>query len=380
MSKFFFLEKGEKGEEKMKIECMNILLLGRRDIAKAEDIVLAMKNIGHSVDFLLFPNFHYAEEGNVYKTSLGMRPIRRVKTRIGYYFFHFFSIFYFLFRNFRKKHYDALFAIDWFEGVMLLAFRFFFARGARVIFYGYDFYFFDKKLSSRYGIFCIDRWVARHADEAWVVNETIQKEREKKGVFAKKSKTVPLGITDKKLQYATSNTKHFLFAGNLKEGHNLRFLVGIFANLAKKDKRYELTIAGRGNLSETLAQEIRTQKAEKNIHLRGFVSEADLMREIESGKYAMGIALYENTREITCADPGKVKDYFSWRLPVVMTSYAAISKDVQNYGLGFVVPESEDAFLEFVQPLKEEDLRRKQIKIDAYVKERSFEDVLKKEL
>lgn len=359
---------------------MNILLFGRKDIAKAEDMVSAMKKIGHSVDFLLFPNFHYTKEVNAYETSLGTRSIRRIKTRLGYYFFHFFHIVYFLFRDFRQKQYDVLFAIDWFEGVMLLMYRFFFARKAQVIFYGYDFYFFDRKLSSRYGIFCIDRWVTRHADEAWVVNENIQKERVKRGVFAKKSKVVPLGITNKKLQYDVSNTKHFLFVGNLKEGHNLRFLVWAFADLAKLESRYEVTIVGQGNLFDELRDIVRENGMERNVHLRGFVSESDLLLEIESGKYTAGIALYEDTREVLCADPGKVKDYLSWRLPVITTGYNFIAKDIEQYQLGYIVSEDADQFLRLVQSLNEKDLREKQRNIDGYVHERSFESIFKKEL
>lgn len=357
---------------------MNILLLGRKDIAKSEDIISAMKNIGHSVDFLLFSNFHYNNQ--TYLTSIGLRSTSKFKTRFGYYFFQFFSILYFLFKNFRQKKYDILFAIDWFEGVIMLVYKFLFAKKSKIIFYGYDFYFFDKKLSSRYIIFCIDRWVARKTNEVWVVNKNIQNEREKKGIFSQNSKIVPLGITNKKLHFKILNIKHFLFVGKLKEGHNLRLLVQVFADLIKLDNNYKLTIIGLGNLFNELNTNIIKSGVKENIYLRGFVPEKEISKEIESGKYTAGIALYENNKEIQCVDPSKIKDYFSWTLPVITTPYSILAQDIYKYNLGNIVTDSYTELIQCIQNLSLDNQLKKQLALKQYIQDRSFEEVLKKYL
>lgn len=255
---------------------MNILLLGRKHIAKSEDIVSALKNIGVTVDFLLLPNFHYAKSDSGYDLSTSEGEVRQdsafaIRSRIFYYISHFLSILFLCGKHFRTKKYDVLFAIDWFEGAILLTYRFLFARTVKVIFYGYDYYFFSSAFSSRFIINRIDAWVARHADEVWVVNDTIRVEREKNGVFARLTKVVPLGIAERKLSWDIHDTRHFLFVGNCKEGHNLLKLVDVFADLARSDRRFELTIVGRGNLFEPIAEKIRELGMESTLHLRGFL-------------------------------------------------------------------------------------------------------------
>lgn len=365
---------------------MNILLLGRKHIAKSEDIVFALKNIGITVDFLLLPNFHYAESDDGYGVSVSdgearSIPAPTIRSRIFYYVFHFFRILFLLGKYFRKNKYDILFAIDWFEGAILLTYRFLFARGAKVIFYGYDYYFFSSMFSSRFIINRIDAWVTRHADEVWVVNDAIRVERENKGVYARLTKTVPLGISGRNLSWDIRNNRHFLFVGNCKEGHNLSKLIDVFAGLAEVDSQFELTIVGKGNLFESLDERIRKLRAESNIHLRGFLSEKVLSQEIRAGLFAAGIALYEETPEVTAVDPGKVKEYLSWNLPVVTTPFNQIAQEIRDSHIGFVVRDDKvETIVGFFREVSIEDLQSKKKNIPHYVETHSFEETLRRNL
>lgn len=365
---------------------MNILLLGRKHIAKSEDIIFALKNIGIAVDFLLLPNFHYAESDDGYSVSVSDGDVQNIPTptirsRIFYYVFHSFRILFLLGKYFRKNKYDILFAVDWFEGAILLAYRFLFARKARVVFYGYDYYFFSSRFSSRFIINRIDAWVTRHVDEAWVVNDAICVERENQGVYARLTKTVPLGISGRNLSWDIRNNRHFLFVGNCKEGHNLLKLIDVFAGLAKVDSQFELTIVGKGNLFESLDERIRKLRVESNIHLRGFLSEKTLSQEIQAGLFAAGVALYEETPEVAAVDPGKVKEYLSWNLPVVTTPFNQIAQDIRDSHIGFVVKDDKlETIAKFFQEVSIEDLQCKKKDIPRYVEAHSFEEILRRNL
>ena len=360
---------------------MKILFLGRKHIAKSEDIIAALKRLDHQVDFVLFPNFHYSQEKDSYETSFGSQSCNIARSRKRYYARHFFSILFLLTSHFRKNRYDTLLAVDWFEGVILSLYKFLFARQAKLIFYSYDFYFFDTVFSSRYIINRIDAWVVRHADEVWNVNDALRMERERQGTFAQKNKTVPLGITEKVQAWTPKDTKHFLFVGNLKAGHNLTQLVEVFAALAKKDTQFQLTLVGRGNEEKKIQTLIQSEKMEKNIHLRGFVAEPELLTEIQAGKYTYGVALYEDTREVACVDPGKIKDYLSWNLPVLTTSANAIAGDVTKHQLGrVVVADDISVLVDIFLDITRDDIGEKQKHIHQYVTEHSFDLTLKQAL
>lgn len=363
---------------------MRILLLGRKHIAKCEDMLVALKNIGVEADAILFPNFHYAEGGySVFLASgdsseLAVPPLR---SRAQYYAYHFFRLSILLLKRFRKNRYDVLFAVDWFEGLLLLLFRRLFACESRVIFYSYDYYFFSKRFSSRFLINKIDAWVARHADEVWVVNDAIRLEREKRGVFSKIVKTVPLGITDKRCRYFPKDTRNFLFVGNLKSGHNLSKLLDVFGTIAKSDYRFHLTLIGKGNLEGELREKIALASIGSNISMRGFVRESEIVSEISSGAYAAGIALYEDTPEVRAVDPGKIKDYLSWGLPVITTPFNPISKEISSRDIGYVVLRDDvESLMKFFLGIRLDDLEKKRNGIGAFIGEHSFENLFRKNL
>lgn len=360
---------------------MRILVIGRQDIAKAEDIISALKRLGHEAEFLLFPGFHYVTRESVFTTSSGEIRSPYACSVYGYYFKYFFSASFLLRKMFRKKQYDIILAIDWLEGTIALYYKWLFARHSKVIFYSYDAYFFDSKFSSRYLINRIDRFVAKHVDEVWNVNENIGLERAKRGVKVKTEQTLPLGIEQKLGLWTPKQPKQFLFVGSFKKGHNLKKLVKVFSELHRKDPVFKLTLVGKGNQEAAIREAIQIQGAEDVVCLRGFVSEQELLNEIQSGMYVAGVAVYEATQAITCADPGKIKDYLSWGLPVLTTAVSALTEDVRKYDLGWVV-DSDDPknLMEAFSLVGISSVEKKQRNIAEYVRNHSFDMMLRKGL
>lgn len=352
---------------------MNLLLLGRKDIAKSEEMIASLNNLGHGVDFVLFPGFHYTSSMAKYETSWGDIAFRPTASRLLSYFSHLIRVVLLLKKKTAGKSYDILFAVDWFEALMLIAYKKLFRKNGKIIFYSYDYYFYDAILSSRFFINKIDAFVARHADEIWNVNENIAKERAKAGIVVKHQKTVPLGIASQRNNFVINNNRHFLFVGSFKEGHNLLKLIEVFAELHKEDKNYQLTLIGKGNLEVPVREKIQALDAQQYIFVRGFVSQGELLDEIQAGKYATGLALYENTREVRCVDPGKIKDYLGWGLPVVTTPYSSMAKDIQVYNLGWTIEDDKMILEKFFLDINIKELLSKKKHLQKYVSEHSFE-------
>ena len=309
---------------------MKILVLGRQYIAKSEDIIEGLQELGHTVHYCLFPSLQYPQA--YYETHTGQIDSPIYKSKIYYYWGHYNRV-----RNILSKSsqfdtdYDYILAIDWLEASIANSIKTNCPQ-AKIIYYAYDYYFYNNIFSSRYLINRIEKSAYMNSDIVWAVNQQIIQEHKNKNLNRPQVFTVPLGIKSRNLPDYNSNPKQFLFIGNFKEGHNLRLLVKAFAKLPVD---YHLHLIGKGNLYNEIKQLILDQSI-NNITMYGFKTEEETIDLIMKYKISYGLALYENTKEILCADPGKIKDYLALGLPIISTDNHSMSNDIQEYNLGII--------------------------------------------
>jgi len=309
---------------------MKILVLGRQYIAKSEDIIEGLQELGHTVHYCLFPSLQYPQA--YYDTHTGQIDSSIYKSKISYYWGHYNKV-----RNILSKSsqfetdYDYILAIDWLEASIANSIKTNCPQ-AKIIYYAYDYYFYNNIFSSRYLINRIEKSAYMNSDIVWAVNQQIIQEHKNKNLNRPQVFTVPLGIKSRNLPDYNSNPKQFLFIGNFKEGHNLRLLVKAFAKLPVD---YHLHLIGKGNLYNEIKQLILDQSI-NNITMYGFKTEEETIDLIMKYKISYGLALYENTKEILCADPGKIKDYLALGLPIISTDNHSMSNDIQEYNLGII--------------------------------------------
>jgi glycosyltransferase involved in cell wall biosynthesis len=350
---------------------MKILVLGRQHIAKSEDIIKGLQDLGHTVHYLLFPSLQYPQ--NYYTTHTGNISTLSYTSKIAYYWGHYHSI-----RKYMTSHldtdYDYILAIDWFEGYIALSLRDYF-KDIPIIYYAYDYYFYSNRLSSRYIINKIEASVYKRANMVWALSSQIIIEHEKKHINKSLVLTIPLGIHTQKIAPYKPDSRQILFMGNFKEGHNLRLLVNVFAKLSPD---YHLHLIGKGNLYQEIEKII--QPASSNITLYGFQDEQQIQELVVKHHIGFGIALYENTLEISCADPGKIKDYLSLGLPIITTPYPSISKDIQEYNLGLVIQDNEESLYTTLIHIDENNMNKFAKNIIRYTQQHSYAKILAKAL
>jgi hypothetical protein len=352
---------------------MKILVLGRQHIAKSEDIIQGLQDLGHNVEYLLFPSLQYPRE--YYNTHKGeiARPI--YKSKISYYWRHYNNIRDILKSSKFDKDYDYILAIDWFEANIALSLRKYYPN-TKIIYYAYDYYFYNSIFSSRYWINKIEQSAFMRADIVWAVNQQIIEEHKSRNYNRNQVNVVPLGIKSKNIPDYNQNPRQFLFMGNFKEGHNLRLLVNTFSNLPSD---YHLHLIGKGNIYneiENLIQDLGV----KNITLYGFKTEQEVINIILQNQIGYGIALYENTQEIACVDPGKIKDYLALDLPVITTNNHNMSKNIQDYNLGIILDNVNSELDKQIINLDENDIESIKPNIQYYIQNHSYNIVLDKAL
>jgi glycosyltransferase involved in cell wall biosynthesis len=352
---------------------MRILVLGRQHIAKSEDIIQGLQELGHTVDYLLFPSLQYPKA--YYNTNKGdiTQPI--YKSKISYYWSHYNNIRTILRSSQFAKDYNYILAIDWFEANIALSLRQYFPK-TKIIYYAYDYYFYNNIFSSRYLINKIEQSAYMRSDIVWAVNQQIIEEHKKRSFNRDKVVTVPLGIQTKKIPDYQPNPKQILFIGNFKEGHNLRLLVEIFAKLPSE---YNLHLIGQGNLYNEIKQLILDLRV-SNITLYGFKTEKESIDIIVKNQIGYGIAIYENTQEILCADPGKIKDYLALGLPVITTNNHSMSQDIQEFNLGLVLEDINTNLEKYIMNLNDQDIQALKSNIKDYIQNHSYQVILSEAL
>lgn len=353
---------------------MKILVLGRQYIAKSEEIIEGLQELGHTVHYCLFPSLQYPQA--YYETHAGQISIPVYKSKISYYWGHYNKL-----RNILSKssqfdtYYDYILAIDWLEASIANSLKRYYPQ-AKIIYYAYDYYFYNSIFSSRHLINRIEGLAYMNSDIVWTVNQKIIEEHHNKNLNRTQVFTVPLGIKSKNLPDYQPNPKQFLFIGNFKEGHNLRLLVKTFSKLPAD---YHLHLIGQGNLHSEIQQLILDLEV-NNITLYGFQTEQETIDIICKNQISYGLALYENTQEILCADPGKIKDYLALDLPVISTDNHSMSKDIQKYNLGIILRNFETELDKHIINLDKNDIESIKPNIQYYIQNHSYKIVLDKVL
>jgi glycosyltransferase involved in cell wall biosynthesis len=353
---------------------MKILVLGRQYIAKSEDIIEGLQGLGHTVHYCLFPSLQYPQAN--YTTHTGQIASPIYKSKVSYYWGHYNRV-----RNILSKYsqfdtdYDYILAIDWLEASIANSLKIHYPQ-AKIIYYAYDYYFYNSIFSSRHLINRIERSAYMRADIVWAVNQKIIEEHKNKNLNRQKVLKVPLGIKSKNLPDYKPNPKQFLFIGNFKEGHNLRLLVKTFAKLPAD---YHLHLIGQGNLYNEI-QQLKLDLKANNITLYGFQTEQETIDIIIKNQISYGIALYEHTKEILCADPGKIKDYLALGLPVLTTNNHSMSNDIQEYNLGIILKNINTELDKQIINLDKQDAESIKSNIQDYIQNHSYQNILTKAL
>lgn len=353
---------------------MKILVLGRQYIAKSEEIIEGLQELGHTVHYCLFPSLQYPQA--YYETHAGQISIPVYKSKLSYYLGHYNQVKKILLNSSQfNTDYDYILTIDWLEASIANSIKKNYPQ-AKIIYYAYDYYFYNSIFSSRYLINRIERSAYMNSDIVWAVNQQIIQEHRNQNLNRTQVFTVPLGIKSKTLPDYNPNPKQFLFIGNFKEGHNLRLLVKTFAKLPAD---YHLHLVGKGNLYAEIQQLILYLQAD-NINLYGFQTEQETIDIIIKNQIGYGLALYENTKEILCADPGKIKDYLSLGLPVITTNHHSMSKDIQEYNLGIILENINIELDKQIINLNSQDVEFIKSNIQNYTQNHSYKIILDKAL
>jgi glycosyltransferase involved in cell wall biosynthesis len=158
------------------------------------------------------------------------------------------------------------------------------------------------------------------------------------------------------------------YIGNLRPGQGLEFIL----EAAKKNPKLIVEFAGDGPLREELEKIVKTYKLSKRVTFHGFVTNEELLHIVKRWEVAVAPYLPSKDNPTMYTEPGKIKLYIEFGLPVIMTKVSYIYKDLIKYNAGTAI---DFTYTSFAKGLLEIQKNYKQYKtgVENFKKDNQFE-------
>jgi len=215
-------------------------------------------------------------------------------------------------------------------------------RLCRIVIYSSGDYFNHSKFFIR-----LDNYVSKRVYQIWSASEEMIEIRARnnprlleKNQSSISDKKMPLGITENSYVRDPISSlvfRNILVIGNVQQRLGYDLLLEAIIN-RKELTSFHVIIIGDGEYLAEFKRKVHLHNLDKNFLFLGFI-EDDLLIDLISSTCFVGIALYDPSKldHTQFSDPGKVKDYISRDLPVILTNSTTISGEIYSQDCGFVV-------------------------------------------
>lgn len=197
----------------------------------------------------------------------------------------------------------------------------------------------------------------KFSDSVWHTSETMLHNYRESGARIARSHpqiVFKLGIMDQnKMRNKKYDTCDLAFIGNLKENQGIDLIIDTIPELIKVFPEIKLHIIGAGVYSDKLKRQVDENRLSRSVKFYGFLDNKNEVEKIFE-KCILGLAPYshEGNQFIRYSTPGKVFDYLSCGLPVIITDTTDMANEISHYGVGMVIDysvvELKNAILKFL--------------------------------
>ena len=189
----------------------------------------------------------------------------------------------------------------------------------------------------------LDYFCVKYADIVWNSSaimplDPMVKEREKLG-YPKEWRKKQIQVSDgcdllPVPPFESINRYQIGYVGHLIKRCGVQLAIEAFPIIVRQFPQAKLLIIGNGPMEE----ELRKKAQGLNIEFTGFMGNIKQVYK-KLSKCAIAIAPYEESKETISqfTDPGKVKNYFSVGLPVIITKVPQIAYEIDKKKCGVVI-------------------------------------------
>ncbi len=211
----------------------------------------------------------------------------------------------------------------------------------------------------------LDYFCVKYADVVWNSSHVMKldpmmKEREKRGYprnWRNKQIQVSDGCDIESIPpFDEINRYQIGYVGHLIKHCGVQLAIDAFPIIAQKIPQAKLLIIGSGPMEE----ELRKKAQGLNVQFTGFMGDIkQVYKKLSS--CAIAIAPYEESKETISqyTDPGKVKNYFSVGLPVIITRVPEIAYEIDREKCGVAIRYDVKEFADAVLKLLGNEIKLK---------------------
>jgi glycosyltransferase involved in cell wall biosynthesis len=160
--------------------------------------------------------------------------------------------------------------------------------------------------------------------------------------------TVPLGIWDKRIPKPKLNQRNryqIVFMGHILEKQGLDIVIEALPKILRKIPKAQLLIIGTGEYENILKAKVKKLKLEKSVIFAGFVeSHKEVERKLSESILAVATYKPDPDSFTYFADPGKIKNYLSAGLPVILTRVPPIAGEIEKKKCAVITNYNSDDF------------------------------------
>lgn len=238
----------------------------------------------------------------------------------------------------QKTKFDLYMAADNFDAYLGLWLKKL-NKVSNVVFYTIDYIpqrFSNPFLNFLYHYF--DRQCLENCNMVWNISPNMAKAREQfaglKPGECSPQIVVPQGIWHNripKIPLGKKSKQRIIFLGHLVERQGVDLVIQAMKEVVKKIPKAELIVIGTGSYEVNLKALVIKEKLEKTVTFTGYI-ENDQDIEMELAKSTIAVAMYKPTKDSLTyfADPGKIKNYLSAGLPIILTNVPPIAVDLEK--------------------------------------------------
>jgi len=169
---------------------------------------------------------------------------------------------------------------------------------------------------------------------------------------------VPLGYTDDVDRNVSINERWpytIGFVGTVSDNQGLELVLKGISLLKGYYPNIMFHVIGSGPYYEVIKSQVKKLDIGNNVKLYGFIQSEKDVYDILS-KCMVGVATWNGSESDNSryADPGKPKLYALLGLPIIITKFPAISKDISRYGAGIVIDYQLEQFVNSLKSIFED--------------------------
>lgn len=187
----------------------------------------------------------------------------------------------------------------------------------------------------------LDRYNCSRADVIWNATDFMTQKRSadlKTKIGPQMRLPLGLNLRSEIIGQNRFDFQTLIYMGNLQERQGFSLILEALTGLVGKFPHLCLEVIGGGPDELTFRNRVKEMGLFSRVNFYGFVSSSAQLDKI-LGRAILGLALYAPEKETATffTDPGKIKDYLSYGLPIAVTRVPQIAAEIEQKEAGWVI-------------------------------------------